>query len=138
MSMSSFGFGASDPFSDLFNRFFGTSPASTPPAVQRVPIGRMLTESSQELLNLAARRALEDGTSDLDTEHLLWAATKVEPARGLLARAGADPDALAAQIAEVLPREAGEVYGAYEAYESSYGSYQAAYGSYEAYEYPAP
>ncbi|MFL9652434.1 ATP-dependent Clp protease ATP-binding subunit [Streptomyces sp. PB17] len=108
MSMSSFGFGASDPFSDLFNRFFGTSPASSPPAVQRVPIGRMLTESSQELLNLAARRALEDGTSDLDTEHLLWAATQVEPARGLLARAGADPDALAARIAEVLPREAGE------------------------------
>ncbi|CAC42150.1 ATP-dependent Clp protease ATP-binding subunit [Streptomyces violaceoruber] len=108
MSMSSFGFGASDPFSDLFNRFFGTSPASSPPAVQRVPIGRMLTESSQELLNLAARRSLEDGTSDLDTEHLLWAATKVEPARGLLARAGADPDALASRIAEVLPREAGE------------------------------
>ncbi|MET9359131.1 ATP-dependent Clp protease ATP-binding subunit [Streptomyces sp. NPDC006617] len=108
MSMSSFGFGASDPFSDLFNRFFGTSPASSPPAVQRVPIGRLLTESSQELLNLAARRSLEDGTSDLDTEHLLWAATKVEPARGLLARAGADPDELASQIAEVLPREAGE------------------------------
>ncbi|MFD7065219.1 Clp protease N-terminal domain-containing protein, partial [Streptomyces sp. NPDC059906] len=108
MSMSSFGFGASDPFSELFNRFFGTSPASSPPAVQRVPIGRLLTESSQELLNLAARRSLEDGTSDLDTEHLLWAATKVEPARGLLARAGADPDALASRIAEVLPREAGE------------------------------
>ncbi|MFF4472060.1 ATP-dependent Clp protease ATP-binding subunit [Streptomyces sp. NPDC001599] len=108
MSMPSFGFGASDPFSDLFNRFFGTSPASSPPAVQRVPIGRLLTESSQELLNLAARRSLEDGTSDLDTEHLLWAATKVEPARGLLARAGADPDALASRIAEVLPREAGE------------------------------
>ncbi|WP_186779086.1 ATP-dependent Clp protease ATP-binding subunit [Streptomyces salinarius] len=109
MSMS-FGsaFGSSDPFSDLFNRFFGTSPASSPPAVQRVPIGRMLTESSQELLDLAARRAMEDGTSDLDTEHLLWAATKVEPARGLIARAGADPDALAAQITEVLPREAGE------------------------------
>ncbi|MET8822164.1 Clp protease N-terminal domain-containing protein, partial [Streptomyces rochei] len=96
MSMS-FGsaFGSPDPFSDLFNRFFGMSPASSPPAVQRVPIGRLLTESSQELLNLAARRALEDGTSDLDTEHLLWAATRVEPARGLLAQAGADPDALA-------------------------------------------
>ncbi|MEU6100530.1 ATP-dependent Clp protease ATP-binding subunit [Streptomyces flaveolus] len=108
MSMSSFGFGSSDPFSDLLNRFFGMSPTSSPPAVQRVPIGRLLTESSQELLNLAARRALEDGTSDLDTEHLLWAATKVDPARGLLARAGADPDALASQIAEVLPRESGE------------------------------
>ncbi|GAA2586010.1 ATP-dependent Clp protease ATP-binding subunit [Streptomyces lienomycini] len=106
--MSSFGFGSADPFSELLNRFFGTSPASSPPAVQRVPIGRMLTESSQELINLAARRALEDGTPDLDTEHLLWAATKVEPARGLLDRAGADPDTLAAQVAEVLPREAGE------------------------------
>ncbi|WP_217169099.1 ATP-dependent Clp protease ATP-binding subunit [Streptomyces sp. AC512_CC834] len=109
MSMSSFGLGssASDPFSELLNRFFGTSPASSPPAVQRVPIGRLLTESSQELLNLAAQRAADDGTSDLDTEHLLWAATKVEPARGLLDRAGADPDALASQLAEVLPREAG-------------------------------
>ncbi|WP_408052846.1 ATP-dependent Clp protease ATP-binding subunit [Streptomyces sp. HO565] len=108
MSMSSFGFGSSDPFSDLLNRFFGMSPTSSPPAVQRVPIGRLLTESSQELLNLAARRAVEDGTSDLDTEHLLWAATKVDPARGLLAQAGADPDALASRIAQVLPRESGE------------------------------
>ncbi|GJF26681.1 ATPase AAA [Streptomyces sp. HO565] len=106
--MSSFGFGSSDPFSDLLNRFFGMSPTSSPPAVQRVPIGRLLTESSQELLNLAARRAVEDGTSDLDTEHLLWAATKVDPARGLLAQAGADPDALASRIAQVLPRESGE------------------------------
>ncbi|AOR30103.1 Clp protease [Streptomyces fodineus] len=109
MSMS-FGapFGSSDPFSELFNRFFGMSPASSPPAVQRVPIGRLLTESSQELLNLAARRAVEDGTSDLDTEHLLWAATKVEPSRRLLSQVGVDPDTLAAEIAEILPREAGE------------------------------
>ncbi|AVH54864.1 MULTISPECIES: ATP-dependent Clp protease ATP-binding subunit [Streptomyces] len=108
MSMSSFGFGSSDPFSEMLNRFFGMSPASSPPAVQRVPIGRLLTESSHELLNLAARRALEDGTSDLDTEHLLWATTKVDPARTLLAQAGVDPDELGSQIAEVLPRESGE------------------------------
>ncbi|MGW0767037.1 ATP-dependent Clp protease ATP-binding subunit [Streptomyces sp. NPDC002676] len=108
MSMSSFGFGPSDPFSELLNRFFGMSPASSPPAVQRVPIGRLLTESSQELLNLAARRAVEDGTSDLDTEHLLWAATKVDPARALLAQAGVDPDTLAAEIAKILPHESGE------------------------------
>ncbi|KUN09558.1 Clp protease [Streptomyces yokosukanensis] len=109
MSMS-FGapFGSSDPFSELFNRFFGTSPASSPPAVQRVPIGRLLTDSSQELLSLAAQRAVEDGTSDLDTEHLLWAATKVEPSRRLLSQVGIDPDALAAEIAKILPRESGE------------------------------
>ncbi|MGW4869741.1 ATP-dependent Clp protease ATP-binding subunit [Streptomyces chartreusis] len=108
MSMSSFGFGSPDPFSDMLNRFFGMSPASSPPAVQRVPIGRLLTESSQELLNLAARRAMEDGTSDLDTEHLLWAATQVEPARSLLARAEVNPDALGAVIAKILPHESVE------------------------------
>ncbi|MFD9424738.1 MULTISPECIES: ATP-dependent Clp protease ATP-binding subunit [unclassified Streptomyces] len=101
-------FGSSDPFSDVPNRFFGMSPASSPPAVQRVPIGRLLTESSHELLNLATRKAADDGTSGLDTEHLLWAATRVEPARGLLAQAGVDPEALAAQLDEELPRESGE------------------------------
>ncbi|MFB7935900.1 ATP-dependent Clp protease ATP-binding subunit [Streptomyces sp. NPDC056049] len=101
-------FGPSDPFGDLLNRFFGMSPASSPPAVQRVPIGRLLTESSHELLNTATRKAVEDGTTDLDTEHLLWAATQVEPTRRLLARAGVDPDALAGQIAKVLPHEAEE------------------------------
>ncbi|MEU7298101.1 ATP-dependent Clp protease ATP-binding subunit [Streptomyces exfoliatus] len=108
MSMSSFGFGASDPFSEMLNRFFGMSPASSPPAVQRVPIGRLLTESSQELLNLAASRAVEDGTPDLDTEHLLWACTKVEPARSMLAQAGVNPDGLADKIAKVLPHESAE------------------------------
>ncbi|MGW9449179.1 ATP-dependent Clp protease ATP-binding subunit [Streptomyces sp. NPDC055632] len=101
-------FGSSDPFSEMLNRFFGMSPASSPPAVQRVPIGRLLTESSHELLNLATRKAVEDGTSDLDTEHLLWAATQVDPSRRLLAQGGVDPDTLANRIAEVLPRESAE------------------------------
>jgi ATP-dependent Clp protease ATP-binding subunit ClpC len=114
MSMSSFGFGSpdpfgsSDPFSEMLNRFFGMSPASSPPAVQRVPIGRLLTESSTELVNLAAQKAVEDGSSDLDTEHLLWATTKVDPSRRLLTQAGVDPDTLAAEIAKVLPGESGE------------------------------
>ncbi|MGW4745879.1 ATP-dependent Clp protease ATP-binding subunit [Streptomyces sp. NPDC004290] len=101
-------FGSSDPFSDLFDRFFGMSPASSPPAVQRVPIGRLLTESSHELLNTAARKADADGSSDLDTEHLLWAATQVEPTRRLLTQGGVDPDRLAAQLADVLPGESAE------------------------------
>ncbi|MEU3693037.1 ATP-dependent Clp protease ATP-binding subunit [Streptomyces narbonensis] len=102
-------FGSSDdPFSDLLSRFFGMSPASSPPAVQRVPIGRLLTESAHELLNLAARKAAEDGTSDLDTEHLLWATTQVDPSRRLLAQAGVDTEALGAEIEAVLPREAAE------------------------------
>ncbi|MCX5388770.1 ATP-dependent Clp protease ATP-binding subunit [Streptomyces sp. NBC_00094] len=101
-------FGSSDPFSDMLNRFFGMSPGSSPPAVQRVPIGRLLTESSRELLNLAARKAVEDGTSDLDTEHLLWATTQVDPSRRFLAQAGVDTEALAAEIEKVLPGESEE------------------------------
>ena len=101
-------FGSSDPFSEMLNRFFGMSPASSPPAVQRVPIGRLLTESSHELLNLAARKAVQDGTSDLDTQHLLWAATQVDPSRRLLAQVGVNPETLADLIAEVLPKESGE------------------------------
>ncbi|MEU8511471.1 AAA family ATPase [Kitasatospora sp. NPDC048722] len=96
-------FGSSDPFSDLLSRFFGMSPLASPPAVQRVPIGRLLSESSQELLALAAHRAAEDGSSDLDTAHLVWAATRVEPSRRMLARAGIDPDELSADLEQALP-----------------------------------
>ncbi|WP_032916596.1 ATP-dependent Clp protease ATP-binding subunit [Streptomyces rimosus] len=95
-------FGSGDPFSDLFNRFFGTSPAASPPAVQRVPIGRLLSDAAQELLATAGGRAAEDG-ADLDTVHLLWAAAQADPGRRLLAQAGADPDALVAQVEESLP-----------------------------------
>ncbi|OIJ98389.1 ATP-dependent Clp protease ATP-binding subunit [Streptomyces colonosanans] len=99
-------FGSGDPFSELFNRFFGMSPATSPPAVQRVPIGRLLSGSSQELLAAAGGRAAEDG-SDLDTVHLLWAATQVPAARQLLEQAGADPDRLAADLQESLPTGTG-------------------------------
>ncbi|WP_413816011.1 ATP-dependent Clp protease ATP-binding subunit [Kitasatospora purpeofusca] len=104
-------FGSNDPFSDLLSRFFGMSPLASPPAVQRVPIGRLLSESAQELLAAAARRAAEGGGSDLDTGHLMWAATRVDPSRRMLERAGVDPDRLAGELGEALPsgsRAAGE------------------------------
>jgi ATP-dependent Clp protease ATP-binding subunit ClpC len=99
-------FGSGDPFSDLFNRFFGTSPAASPPAVQRVPIGRLLSDSSQELLAAAGSRAAEDG-SDLDVVHLLWAATQSPVARQVLEQAGADPDQLAGEVSRALPAGTG-------------------------------
>ncbi|QDY80124.1 ATP-dependent Clp protease ATP-binding subunit [Streptomyces qinzhouensis] len=95
-------FGSGDPFSDLFNRFFGMSPAASPPAVQRVPIGRLLSDSAHELLAAAGARAAEDG-SDLDTPQLLWAATQVPAGRQVLEHAGADPDRLAEEVARTLP-----------------------------------
>ncbi|WP_037574425.1 ATP-dependent Clp protease ATP-binding subunit [Phaeacidiphilus oryzae] len=107
MSIPSFGSlgGGPDPFSDLLNRFFGLNAASSPPAVQRVPIGRLLSENARELIGLATTRAEQDGSDDLDTEHLLWAATQVDPARSLMSRAGADPDRIRAQVEEALPTE---------------------------------
>src|SRR3982074_3795317 len=92
-----------DPFADMFNRFLGLNARSAPPAVQRVPIGRLLSDKARELLALAAKRAADDGSADLDTDHLLWAATQLEPSRTALAQAGTDPDQLAAELADALP-----------------------------------
>ncbi|MDX6315808.1 MAG: ATP-dependent Clp protease ATP-binding subunit ClpC [Streptomyces sp.] len=102
--MMPLGSGRSDPFAELFNRFLGLSPMSAPPAVQRVPIGRLLSDSARQLLALAVQRATEDGSDDLDTDHLLWAATQVEATRAALAKAGADPDQLAEELYEILPK----------------------------------
>ncbi|MEU6366869.1 ATP-dependent Clp protease ATP-binding subunit [Streptomyces sp. NPDC046931] len=105
MSISPFGSG--DPFSDLFDRFFGMSPATSPPAVQRVPIGRLLSDSAHELLSAAGERAAQDG-ADLDAVHLLWAATQVPAARQILEQAGADPDRIAADLQPSMPSGTGE------------------------------
>ncbi|WP_263249967.1 ATP-dependent Clp protease ATP-binding subunit [Saccharopolyspora rosea] len=106
--MSLPGFGSQDPFAELLNRFFGMSPTSSPPAVQRVPIGRLLTDSATDLIRTASERAEQDGSGELDTEHLLWAATQVDPSRKLLQQAGAEPDHLAERIAAILPGESGQ------------------------------
>jgi ATP-dependent Clp protease ATP-binding subunit ClpC len=88
-------FGAS-PFDDFFNRYFGGSVPQRP--ARRVDIGQLLTEQARELLRGAATEAAQWGDPDLDTDHLLWAATKQEPTRRLLTAAGADPDAIARDI----------------------------------------
>jgi ATP-dependent Clp protease ATP-binding subunit ClpC len=67
--------------------------------VQRIDIGQLLTDQARELVRDAATQASRWGDPDLDTDHLLWAATRQEPLRRLLAAAGADPDAVAREIA---------------------------------------
>ena len=88
-------FGAS-PFDDFFNRYFGGSVPQRP--ARRVDIGQLLTEQARELLRDAATEAAHWGDPDLDTDHLLWAATKQEPTRRLLTAAGGDPDAIARDV----------------------------------------
>ncbi|GAA0908978.1 ATP-dependent Clp protease ATP-binding subunit [Streptomyces thermoalcalitolerans] len=85
-----------DPFGEFLARFFG-GPRQGP---RHVDIGRLLSQPARELVKGAAQYAVEHGSRDLDTEHLLRAALATEPTRSLLSRAGADPDSLASQIDE--------------------------------------
>ncbi|WP_406724568.1 ATP-dependent Clp protease ATP-binding subunit [Streptomyces sp. GD-15H] len=82
----------SDPFGEFLARFFGG------PRPRQIDIGRLLSQPARELVRGAAQYAAEHGSRDLDTQHLLRAALATEPTRGLLSRAGADPDSLAAEI----------------------------------------
>jgi ATP-dependent Clp protease ATP-binding subunit ClpC len=84
------------PFDDIFSRFFGNAAPQRP--VQRIDIGQLLTDQARELVGDAATQASRWGDPDLDTDHLLWAATRQEPVRRLLSAAGADPDAVARDI----------------------------------------
>jgi ATP-dependent Clp protease ATP-binding subunit ClpC len=88
-------FGAS-PFDDIFARFFGGAVPQRP--AQRIDIGQLLTEQARELVRDAATQAARWGDPDLDTDHLLWAATRQDTVRRLLSAAGADPDAIARTI----------------------------------------
>jgi ATP-dependent Clp protease ATP-binding subunit ClpC len=95
------GFGSS-PFDDFIARIYGTGNGPLRPG-QRVDITRLMSGPARELIGTAAALAAERGGGNLDTEHLLWGAATLEPTRTLLARAGADPVALAREI-EGAPR----------------------------------
>ena len=84
-----------DPFEEFLARYFGGVPGQS---ARRVDLARLMSQDARELFTDAARKAAEFGNADLDTEHLLWALTQREPLRQWLARTGADPAALAAEI----------------------------------------
>ncbi|MER7894030.1 ATP-dependent Clp protease ATP-binding subunit [Micromonospora sp. NPDC094482] len=83
----------SDPWDEFLARYFGRGEGGRRPA-HRVDITRLMTADAREMLADAARRAAQRQSSDLDTDHLLWAALQREPLRDLVRRAGADPDTL--------------------------------------------
>ncbi|MCS0636964.1 ATP-dependent Clp protease ATP-binding subunit [Streptomyces sp. LP05-1] len=90
-----------DAFGDFLARFFGGGPGSSGgarPGPRYIDIGRLMSEPARRMVGDAASYAAEHGSTDLETEHLLRAALTTEPTRDLVARAGADPDALVAQI----------------------------------------
>jgi ATP-dependent Clp protease ATP-binding subunit ClpC len=94
-------------FDDFFSDFFsdsGTGTGGRVPVqqrqVERVDVTQFFSDATRELLQRAAQTALEWGSLDLDSEHLLHAALQDDVVRHVLEQIDADPQAIAAQLEE--------------------------------------
>src|SRR5215203_4530799 len=68
--------------------------------VERVDVTQFFSDATRELLQRAAQTALEWGSLDLDTDHLLYAALQDDVVRHVLQQIDADPDAIRAELEE--------------------------------------
>ncbi|MFD1047923.1 hypothetical protein ACFQ1S_21485, partial [Kibdelosporangium lantanae] len=73
------------PFDEFLARFFGSARSS-----HSIDLGRLMSDQARQLVALAANAATEWGDADIDTDHLLWAATQLPVTRELLTRGGGD------------------------------------------------
>ena len=99
-------------FDDFFSDFFGGSPgggeasrgvgagARPQRQVERVDVTEFFSDATRQLLQRAAQTALEWGSLDLDSDHLLHAALQDDVVRHVLTQIDADPDAILAQLEE--------------------------------------
>ena len=100
-------------FDDFFSDFFGDSATGTDAGtgtggrvsapqrqIERVDVTQFFSDATRELLQRAAQTALEWGSLDLDSEHLLHAALQDDVVRHVLEQIDADPQAIAAQLEE--------------------------------------
>jgi ATP-dependent Clp protease ATP-binding subunit ClpC len=101
------GFGRRSLFDDFFSDFFGDGPSGgrvpTPAQerqVERVDVTQFFSDATRELLQRAAQTAVEWGSLDLDTDHLLYAALQDSVVRHVLDQIDADPEAISAQLEE--------------------------------------
>ncbi|MGZ4190050.1 MAG: ATP-dependent Clp protease ATP-binding subunit [Actinomycetota bacterium] len=95
-------FGGSGLFDDFLSGFFDEGGARRPaPArepVEQVDVTQLFSDATRELLQRAAQTAVDWGSLDLDTDHLMYAAMDDDVVRHVLENAGADPKSVAAQI----------------------------------------
>jgi ATP-dependent Clp protease ATP-binding subunit ClpC len=94
-------------FDDFFSDVFGDSPSRPAPAqrqVERVDVTQFFSDATRQLLQRAAQTALEWGSLDLDSDHLLYAALQDDVVVHVLRQIDADPDALRAEIEEEAER----------------------------------
>ena len=95
-------------FDDFFSDFFGEGstagggrrPAPAQRQVERVDVTEFFSDATRELLQRAAQTAVEWGSLDLDSEHLLHAALQDNVVQHVLRQIDADPDAITAEIEE--------------------------------------
>ena len=98
-------------FDDFFSDFFSDTSTGTGDRmpvqqrqVERVDVTQFFSDATRELLQRAAQTALEWGSLDLDTDHLLYAALQDDVVRHVLEQIDADPQAIAAQLEEEAER----------------------------------
>src|SRR5437762_9739624 len=92
-------------FSDVFDQGRSAGRVAAPARqVERVDVTQFFSAATRELLQRAAQTALEWGSLDLDTDHLLHAALRDDVVRHVLREIDADADAIAAQVEEEAER----------------------------------
>jgi ATP-dependent Clp protease ATP-binding subunit ClpC len=102
--------GSGSLFDDFFGRFFDEEPTglsagsgrgmASPRQAEQVDITQFFSDSTTQLLQRAAQQALEWGSLDLTSEHLLYAALQDGVVRRVLGEVGADAEAISAQLEE--------------------------------------
>jgi ATP-dependent Clp protease ATP-binding subunit ClpC len=110
------GFGGRGLFDDFFSDFFdrgfpsslggdggGTAAPTRRRGVEQVDITEYFSDAMRELLQRAAQMALERGSLDLDSEHLLWATLQDDLVEHVLRQIDVDADAIAAEVTERVP-----------------------------------
>src|SRR5256885_3266944 len=92
-------------FSDVFDQGRPAGRVAAPTRqVERVDVTQFFSDATRELLQRAAQTALEWGSLDLDSDHLLYAALGDDVVRHVLRQVDADPEAIAAQVEEEAER----------------------------------
>ena len=97
-------------FDDFFSDFFGDGQTAGTGAgrgaavparqVERVDVTQFFSDATRELLQRAAQTAVEWGSLDLESDHLLHAALEDGVVQHVLRQVDADPDAIRSEIEE--------------------------------------
>lgn len=72
--------------------------------VEWVDLSKLMSEEARELVRRAAEQATLWGSPDLDTRHMLWAATQLPSARRLLTYIDVDTDLLAQHLEQGIEK----------------------------------